>query len=266
MNSAQFHKNDFKRKRTYFVPLIMAACTFVIMFLAGAESEYLHEQEELVKEQPVIPIEDTLQLSKEEMIRFSDIPYTAYFKQYAPNVNWPWELLASVAYHESRFKPQTVSRFGARGVMQLMPTLCEKYGLDDSTSFVPKYNIEASTKLIATLQKRYEMVTDSAEQIKFILASYNTGSAHILDAQRLAEKYGDNPCFWEDTEYYLENLNQPEFYTDSVVLYGSFRAKTTIRYVHNVLHTYHQIKAAHRPENTEVSNLPEHTEVPGLPE
>mgnify|MGYP003737859135 CR=1 FL=1 len=85
----------------------------------------------------------------------------------------------------------------------------------------------------------YRKIEDKDERIKFILASYNSGPAHILDAMALAEKYGKNPHIWFDNaEYYLAKKNEPEFYKDPVVKYGIFRAKETLRYVPNVLNTY----------------------------
>ena len=47
-------------------------------------------------------------------------------------------------------------------------------------------------------------VTDSTERVKFVLASYNAGAGHILDAMRLAAKYGKNPQIWtQHVDYFL---------------------------------------------------------------
>lgn len=85
----------------------------------------------------------------------------------------------------------------------------------------------------------YQKIEDTEERTKFILASYNSGPAHIIDAMALAEKYGKDKYIWFDNvEFYLEKLDEPEFYNDSVVKYGSFRGTETLRYVPFVLETY----------------------------
>lgn len=50
----------------------------------------------------------------------------------------------------------------------------------------------------------FSQVADKNERIKFIIASYNSGPSHILDAMALAQKYGKNPYIWFDNvEVYL---------------------------------------------------------------
>ena len=64
---------------------------------------------------------------------------------------------------------------------------------------------------------------DGAERLKFVLASFNTGVGHVEDAQRLAEKHGDNPNKWDDVAYWLLQKSKAEYYTDPVVKYGFCR-------------------------------------------
>lgn len=204
------------------------------MTLIGMGKEYYFEQEVSISEEATL----------------SSVPYAEHFMTYAPECNWPWELLAAVAYHESRYNPNITSPSGARGLMQLMPVTGKRFGLNDSTCYVPKDNIAASVKYIARLQNQFRFVSDSTEQIKFILASYNAGPAHIHDARRLAKKYGGSPYRWSDAEEYLNQLKYEEFYTDSVVQYGYFNSAATTQYVHGVLRTYHRILA----EEAKLSN------------
>lgn len=179
---------------------------------------------------------------EEEEEVLSDIPYAKYFMKYAPEIGWDWELLAAVAYHESRYNPQATSRGGACGLMQLVPRTATKFGLNDSTKYEPEDNIRAGVKYIARLQEKYRHIPDSVERIHFVLASYNAGTAHIMDARRLAREYGGNPDKWfGETEYWCSQLNEEAYYTDSVVLYGQFKSGETRAYVKNVLRTYRQI-------------------------
>ena len=166
-------------------------------------------------------------------------PYDQFFKKYAALINWDWRLLASVAFHESRFDNQEVSWVGAAGLMQLMPRTAENFGLDNTTIFEPELNIEAGVQYIKSLNLVFRRVENNEERIKFILAAYNSGPAHLLDAMALAAKYGKNPQVWfNNVEYFLLKKSDPQFYNDPVVKYGYFRGKVTVKYVQNILDTY----------------------------
>jgi membrane-bound lytic murein transglycosylase F len=166
-------------------------------------------------------------------------PYDHLFKKYASQINWDWRLLASLAFHESRFDASQVSWAGAAGLMQLMPHTAANFGLDRQTVFDPEMNIEASVQYIKSLNLSFRKVENKDERVKFILAGYNSGPSHILDAMALAKKYGRNPQIWFDNvEYFLLKETEPEFYNDKVVKYGYFRGKQTANYVHNSLDTF----------------------------
>ncbi|MDD4489448.1 MAG: transglycosylase SLT domain-containing protein [Paludibacter sp.] len=170
-------------------------------------------------------------------------PYDAYFKKYADEIKWDWRLLAAIAFHESRFDSSQISRRGASGLMQLMPRTAAKFGLDKNNILNPEKNIEASVEYIKSLNLLFRKIENLEERKKFILASYNSGPAHILDAMALAEKHGKNPHIWfEHVEYYLSKKNEPEYYNDEVVKFGHFRSGETIRYVRNTLDTYQKYK------------------------
>ena len=120
-----------------------------------------------------------------------------------------------------------------------MPTTAAAYGLDSVTIFEPEANIAAGVQYIKHLQNIYRKVDDEMEQQKFILASYNAGPAHILDAMALAEKYGKDPHVWYDNvEYYLMKKSDPVYYEDPVVKFGFYRGGQACKYVENVLNTY----------------------------
>lgn len=166
------------------------------------------------------------------------VPYEHLFRKEATRINWEWTLLAAVCYEESHFNPQARSRSGALGLMQLMPGTAQQFGLNDSTIFLPADNIKAGTSYIAHLQQTFSFIGNPQEQIHFILASYNAGPAHIMDARRLAKAYGRSPYVWFDnTEYWLKRLNEPTIANDSVVLYGGFDATETTTYIRKVLRT-----------------------------
>ena len=170
-------------------------------------------------------------------------PYDHLFKKYAKEINWEWQLLAAVAFHESKFDSTQVSWAGAAGIMQLMPRTAANFGLSRKSVFNPEKNIEAGVQYIKSLNMSFRKIQNKEERIKFILAAYNSGPAHIFDAMALAEKYGKNPQVWFDNvEYYLKKKSEPEFYNDPVVKRGRFRGKETIAYVVNTLDTYHNYR------------------------
>jgi membrane-bound lytic murein transglycosylase F len=166
-------------------------------------------------------------------------PYDHLFKKYAPTIGWDWRLLAAMAFHESKFDSAEISRVGAVGLMQLMPQTAATFGLNRKKWFNPEANLAASTQYIKSLNLIFREIKDKDERIKFILASYNSGPSHILDAMALAKKYGKNPHIWfNHVEMYLLKKNDPDYYRDPVVKNGFFRGKETVRYVQNVLDTY----------------------------
>lgn len=232
MNSAQTYKSVIRKKETYLISTLVAVALSMLLGLSVLGVYEGHIEEE-----------------RAEQRLLSHVPYAEHFMTYAPEVGWDWEMLAAVAYHESRYNPSVVSPGGARGLMQLMPKTGKRFGLNDSTFFVPQDNIAASVKYIARLQHQFRHIRDTTEQTKFVLASYNAGPAHIHDARRLAKKYGKNGNRWQDTEYFLEQLKYEEYYTDSVVQYGSFGATETVRYVRGVLKTYNKLKAENEQTN-----------------
>ncbi len=166
-------------------------------------------------------------------------PYDRLFRKYAPLIGWDWRLLAALSFHESRFNPNEKSWVGASGLMQLMPRTAASFGLNKTTIHDPEMNIEAGVQYIKSLNMTFRQVENKEERIKFILAGYNSGPAHILDAMALAKKYGKNPQIWfGNVEYFLLKKNDPQFYNDKVVKYGYFRGNQTVKYVQNCMETF----------------------------
>jgi len=164
--------------------------------------------------------------------------YDNYFRQYSDSIGWDWRLLASLVAQESRFDPDVTSWAGAYGLMQLMPSTGEHFGIDVKKS--PERNIQAGVMYIKWLQEMFEdKVEDESERLKFILASYNVGPGHVLDARRLARKNGRDPDIWDDNvAYYLLKKSDPEFYHDPVVEHGFCRGEEPFNYVNEVLDRY----------------------------
>jgi len=170
-------------------------------------------------------------------------PYDKLFKKYAKHIKWDWQLLAALSYEESRFDTSAVSWSGAQGLMQLVPRTYTVYGLTDKTITNAELNVEASAKYIKSLDQMFSYVRDKSERIKFILASYNAGPSHVLDAIALTEKYGKDKSVWySNVEEYLLLESHREYYSDPVVKSGYFRGEQASNYVVGVLRTYEKYK------------------------
>lgn len=163
-------------------------------------------------------------------------------KKYSILIKWDWRLLASLMYQESRFVPDVVSKAGAYGLMQIMPETGKNFGIDIKAS--PDNNIRAGIEYINWLHEIFDpMIPDETERTKFILAAYNAGPGHILDAMKLAGKNGKDPHIWTgNVEDWLQKKSDPKYYSDSLVKNGFFRGKESIAFVNQVLNRYEHYK------------------------
>ncbi len=168
-------------------------------------------------------------------------PYDEELKQAGRELDMDWILLASQMYQESKFDPNVKSWAGAMGLMQLTSASVEQYQVEDP--FDPAENIKAGIRFIQWLEKYWEdKVEDQEERLKFVLASYNVGQGHVMDAYRLTQKYDGNPQVWEDVAFYLEAKSNSKYYNDPVVQYGYCRGREPVNYVAEILDRYEQYK------------------------
>jgi soluble lytic murein transglycosylase-like protein len=96
------------------------------------------------------------------------------------------DFVSSVIMAESNFKTHAVSRKGALGLMQLMPSTAAELGVADP--FDPKANVEAGTAHLSALLDRY-----NNDPIK-ALAAYNAGAHRV-------KQYNGVPPYRETRAY-----------------------------------------------------------------
>jgi len=158
------------------------------------------------------------------------------FKKYAKEIDWDWRLLASLAYTESNFDTTAVSWAGAKGLMQLMPRTARAMGVPAGMEQNPEESIKAAVKYIAATSRSFNGIQDPNERVKFILAAYNAGIGHVLDAMALAEKYGKNKYVWNNNvEDYILLKSNEEYFNDPVCKNGYFRGVETYNFVKEIL-------------------------------
>ena len=101
-------------------------------------------------------------------------------------------LVRSVIRVESNFNPLAVSPKGAQGLMQLMPSTANRFGVDDA--FDAKKNIEGGVRYLRYLQDRFP------GDLRLRLAAYNAGEGAVA-------KYKDVPPYPETMDY-VERVNR----------------------------------------------------------
>lgn len=180
---------------------------------------------------------DYYALSTGKVSRYDDM-----IRKYSGRIDWDWRLLASLICQESRFDPDAESGVGAIGLMQIMPLTGENFGIDISAS--PESNMKAGIEYINWLHSIFDAkIPDENERINFILASYNAGPGHVLDAMKLAEKHGMDPHKWEgNVAVWLLKKSEPEYFNDEVVKNGYFRGTESVAFVSQVINRYGHYK------------------------
>ena len=173
--------------------------------------------------------------------------YDTLFKKYAPQIGWDWRLLASLAYKESNFDTTAVSWAGAKGLMQLMPSTARAMGVPSGREQNAEESVRAAVKYLGLTAQSFTAIPEP-ERTNFVLASYNSGIGHVLDAMALAEKYGKDPHVWRDNvEKYILLKSNEEYFTDPVCKFGYFRGTETHAFVREVIDRYEQYKKKIKP-------------------
>jgi membrane-bound lytic murein transglycosylase F len=174
-------------------------------------------------------------------------PYDSLFKANSYASSYGWQFLAAIAKVESDFNPDVVSWAGARGLMQIMPSTAKLYGFNPDDIFDPEISVKAAARTIKDLDNLFAgYIQNPMERRRFVLAGYNAGAGHILDAIKLAEKYDKNPNIWYgNVEEALIWKSNEKYYSDPVCRYGYFRADQTVNYVRKVEDYYNKYQFKH---------------------
>ena len=213
------------------VPLLFVA---LAVTLSVVMARIVSHDEERIARFTHKPEEVKPEIPKEIISRYDSI-----FREVGGKHDVDWVLLAAIASAESRFKPDAVSRSGATGLMQVMPSVSRAYGYTREQMFDPYMCTELAAELLHKLndQFRFPEGFNGTERLHFILAAYNAGYSRIAGARRLAQKHGASASQWSEVEGYLKMLSRPEAARSvkSRTFHGS---RETIGYVRKVMRLY----------------------------
>ncbi len=159
--------------------------------------------------------------------------FDALIRKHTADSPWDWRFVAAIMFEESRFNPRAQSWAGAYGLMQLMPGTARRFGVKNIEK--PEEQIKGGIRLLNYLNEKLPAeIIDPDERARYVLACYNIGMSHILDAYYLALKYNEDPSKWEVAEKYLLLKSKPKYFNDPVVKGGYARGRETRKFVQKV--------------------------------
>lgn len=168
-------------------------------------------------------------------------PFDEIIRKVSIQEGFDWRFLSAIAYQESKFNTSVVSHRGARGLMQIMPSVAQQFKVNETRMMEPEVNVYLAAKLLRLLERKIIIPASVSqeERMKIILAAYNSGIGHVLDARRLAVKYGEDPHSWSTVAKYLMLKELDEYSKDEVVTSGRFTGiDETAAFVDKVMSKY----------------------------
>jgi hypothetical protein len=118
-------------------------------------------------------------------------------RSYAKDYSVSPALIKAIIKVESDFNPHVVSRAGARGLMQLMPSTALEMQVDDI--FDPIENVGGGVQYFAHMRELFD------GDVRLALAAYNAGPGNVL-------RYGGIPPFKETQNYVPKVLSYYDKY------------------------------------------------------
>ncbi len=161
--------------------------------------------------------------------------YKPLFEKYKGDLEW--QMLAAIAYQESRWDPSATSPTGVRGMMMLTRDTAERMGVTNRIN--PEQSIKAGSEYLQYLINQLPETIPQSERIWFALTAYNMGLGHLIDLRRLTKQLGGDPNSWLDVKKYLPLLAEKRYYKN--LKYGYARGFEAFSYVENIRRYYYSL-------------------------
>jgi membrane-bound lytic murein transglycosylase MltF len=141
-----------------------------------------------------------------------------FFEKYGKQYGFDWVLMAAQGFQESGLDQSVVSRSGAIGIMQLLPSTAEYMGIANIDN--EENNIQAGVKYMNYLKDKFfnDPGIDAAAKIDFTLAGYNAGPNRVERWRKKAKAQGLDPNKWF---FNVERIALQEIGTETVRYVGN---------------------------------------------
>ncbi|RBP48540.1 transglycosylase SLT domain-containing protein [Arenicella xantha] len=151
--------------------------------------------------------------------------YEFAFRKAARRGRLDWQLLAAMAYQESRWSNEAKSPTGVRGIMQLTTETARSLGVDDRLDM--SQSIDAAARYVRELKAQLPDDIKEPERTWFAIGAYNAGLKHIRNAYHEAKKRGLDNTKWRSVREVLPTLygepfskgGQAKHYVDRVQIF-----------------------------------------------
>jgi membrane-bound lytic murein transglycosylase MltF len=120
------------------------------------------------------------------------------FRKYAGNYGFDYLLVTAQGYQESKLDQSVVSRSGAVGIMQVLPSTAKDPKINIANIRTVENNVHAGTKYMWLMMNNYfkDDPMDDLNRNLFAFASYNAGPGRIDGLRKEAARMGLNPNVW----------------------------------------------------------------------
>lgn len=235
-----------------FLSFVIISMTTILVYETSQgkphENAIKHDADVVAIEEEVVETEAmptlTTQEQQAEMVVLPTISeFDTIMRKVGEEQGQDWRLMSAIAYNETRFREDLVSKRGAVGIMQIRPVVARHFNVPVEQLADTETNVRLAGMLLSELEGMLKLpaTTPTVDRLSIILASYNAGIGHIHDACRLARSEGANPHSWEDVSRYLKLMAEPEYYNKEEVRHGKFNGSgQTLGYVREVMKMYHE--------------------------
>jgi membrane-bound lytic murein transglycosylase MltF len=132
--------------------------------------------------------------------------YDDAFRKYTKRFFGPafdWRIFKAQSITESKLDPDAVSKVGARGLMQLMPSTYDEIRTRNPELGQindPEWNIAAGIYYNRQLWRQWTVEVADPDRKPFMFGSYNAGRGTILRAQKVAVGKSLDEHLWPNIE------------------------------------------------------------------